>query len=92
MPYKHLDEAKRDSIKALQNLLANNLSLERAVLIEDLFGKIILKMTTYGMSVMAKQAMPPRCQWPFPTSRASRTLSALMMSPTVWRLLQNIER
>lgn len=37
---KHLDEARRDSIKALRDSLASNLSIERAVLIEDLFGKM----------------------------------------------------
>jgi hypothetical protein len=37
---KHLDEARRDTIEALQKFLAGNPSIKRAVLIEDLFGKL----------------------------------------------------
>ena len=40
MLYKHLDEARGDSIDALQKVLVSNPSLERAVLVEDLFGKM----------------------------------------------------
>ncbi len=37
---KHIDEARRDSIAALKKFLMHNPSIERAVLIEDLFGKM----------------------------------------------------
>ncbi|MBI2528540.1 MAG: hypothetical protein HYV93_21465 [Candidatus Rokubacteria bacterium] len=40
MPTKHLDEARKDAIVALKSLLAEEASIERAVLIDDLFGRI----------------------------------------------------
>lgn len=39
MPTKHLDEAQRDATAALCAILAEQPSVERAVLIEDLFGR-----------------------------------------------------
>lgn len=40
MPRKHLDEARSDAIEALCQILAEQQSIERAVLIDDLFGRI----------------------------------------------------
>lgn len=37
---KHLDEARREALRALEALLAGNPQFERAVLINDVFGKI----------------------------------------------------
>lgn len=40
MPTKHMDEARKDAIAALNRLLTEDASIERAVLIDDLFGRI----------------------------------------------------
>jgi len=40
MPRKHLDEARRDASEALRQILSERPSIERAVLIDDLFGRI----------------------------------------------------
>lgn len=40
MPTKHLDEARKDAIAAIESLLAEEVSITRAVLIDDLFGRI----------------------------------------------------
>jgi hypothetical protein len=40
MPTKHLDEARRDAIKALLSIVAGEASITRAVLVDDLFGRI----------------------------------------------------
>lgn len=42
MSFKHFDEARRDSIAAMKSLLDTEPALERAVIIQDLFGKIRL--------------------------------------------------
>ncbi len=39
-PFKHFDEARREAIAAMKGLLQTNAALERAVLIQDLFGKV----------------------------------------------------
>jgi len=40
MPTKHLDEARREAIAELEKLLTDEPSIERAVLVDDLFGKV----------------------------------------------------
>jgi hypothetical protein len=40
MPTNHLDEARTDALAAIRKLLAEDPSIERAVLIDDLFGRI----------------------------------------------------
>jgi len=40
MTDKHLDEARADALSALHEILSNDASLERAVLIDDLFGRL----------------------------------------------------
>lgn len=40
MPTKHLDESRRDAITAMKKVLSEDASIERAVLIDDLFGRI----------------------------------------------------
>jgi hypothetical protein len=45
---RHLDEARKAAIKLLHQLLIEKSSIERAVLIEDLFGKLRLVLWTHG--------------------------------------------
>lgn len=40
MPMKHLDEARKDALAAIEKLLDEDALIERAVLIDDLFGRI----------------------------------------------------